>query len=147
AARLFEWADAQLRLPICKLRVGLLHPRMSMMLVKRRNSKRSRAYPFSHIRIDLISLVRDFEGPAPIRCPLQACRTPNLLCRFACRLHLHCRGQLAPRKCFRHRPGDDRELCGWKPVERCIEGAQTQMSCRLLIIPGLCLFTSKGRVL
>src|SRR5262249_165119 len=145
AARIFEWIDGQARSPICKARIGFLHARMSVMFVKRCNGERPPS--LARIRIDLIPLVRDFEGPWLIRRPLQTCHAPNLIGRFPRRLHLHCGGQLVPRKCSRHCAADDRELGGRKPIEGCIDGAETQMSCRLAVISGLCLFTSKRCVL
>src|SRR5262249_44992921 len=128
-----------------KARIGFLHARMSVMFVKRCNGERPPS--LARIRIDLIPVVRDFEGPSLIRRPLQTCHAPNLIGRFPRRLHLHCGGQLVPRKCSRHCAADDRELGGRKPIEGCIDGAETQMSCRLAVISGLCLFTSKRCVL
>src|SRR5262252_11076779 len=110
-------------------------------------SERFRRCLLAHIRVDLISLVRNFEGPSLVRRPLQTCHAPNLIGRFPRRLHLHCGGQLVPRKCSRHCAADDCEFGGRKPIESCVDGAETQMSCRLAVISGLCLFTSKRCVL
>src|SRR5262249_9346294 len=118
---------------------------MSVMFVKRCDGERPPS--LARIRIDLIPLVRDFEGPSLIRRPLQTRRAPNLISRLACGLHLHCGGQLVPRKCSRHCASDDRELGGRKPIEGCIDGAETQMSCRLAVISSLRLFTSERCVL
>src|SRR5262249_54015911 len=134
AAQILEWIDGQARLPICKARIGLLHARMSVMFVKRCNGEGSWPHSFAHIRIDLISLVRVFDRPALVPRPLQTRRAPNLISRFACRLHFHCRGQPVPRKCSRHCAADDCQFGEREPIESCIDGAETQMSCCLAVI-------------
>src|SRR5262249_37905106 len=62
---------------VARPRIGFLHARMSVMFVKRCNGERPPS--LARIRIDLIPLVRDFEGPSLIRRPLQTCHAPNLI--------------------------------------------------------------------